>query len=191
MDLAPVFLFADFACPYSYVTELIVRRRAAEVGTTLRPYSFELFPAPVPLPPPVVPRRAVLDLAEPEGVQLRTPPLRPRTAKAHELARLAREHGVEETIRDALYRAYWEEGRDIGRVDVLTELAQRHGIDPSEAKVVLDIDRFTELVRRERDVAAAAGVTETPTVVVGTGASAVAYVGAQPYAAWIEVLRAR
>lgn len=188
MDSEPVFLFADFSCPYSYVTEAMVRRRAVEVGAAMVYYAFELYPAPVPLPLPEAHGPELEQLAGVAGVGIGTPRIRPRTGKAHELARFARERGVEEEVREALYRAYWHDGRDIARVDVLTELAERHGLDRSEAKVVLDIDRYTDAVVLERELAVNAGITETPTVVVGTGDSAVFHIGAQPYAAWVAAL---
>lgn len=179
----PVTVFSDFACPYSYVTEAMLRRMeaAGEIQSTYLAY--ELFPAPAPL------RggggewmEGLQPIADELGLRIRVPPAPVRTAKAHEAAAFARARGVETAMRDALYRAYFVDGRDIARIDVLVELGAALGIDASEMKVVLDVDTWAPRVAAEQDAARRAGVDGTPTVVVGAGDAARWLVGARPYA---------
>jgi predicted DsbA family dithiol-disulfide isomerase len=164
----PLILVADFVCPFSYVTEQGLRRVAT--SSEVRYLAFELYPAPTPLPPVAV-EPAAMEALEPlaveAGVTLRAPGFVARTSKAHEAVRLARPSGHEAELREAIYRAYWQEGLDIGRIDVLTDLAGRAGLDPVQIKVGLDIDALTGEVERDRAAAEQVGIHQTPTLILG------------------------
>jgi predicted DsbA family dithiol-disulfide isomerase len=184
MAAVPVVVFSDFACPFSYVTEAALGRMeaAGEIqGTHL---AYELYPAPAPLPAAMDGgwMDALRPLAEELGMALGVPPAPARTAKAHEAAAFAQARGVGPAMREAIFAAYFGEGRDIARIDVLVELGAALGLDPSELKVVLDVDSLSPRIRAEQDAARRAGVEGTPTVVAGTGDEARWLVGARPYA---------
>ncbi len=94
-------------------------------------------------------------------------PLVPRTRKAAELALFAAERGAFDRVHRILFDAHLSRGLDIGRVDVLVDLAAAAGLDRSEAKAVLDVDRYAAEVDATRLRATELGVTTVPTVVVG------------------------
>lgn len=146
--------------------------------------AFELYPVPAPLPIPEVPARwedALRPLAEAVGIEVHARSYQPRTRKAHEAACFARERGSGVPMRAAIFEAYWNEGRDIGRIDVLVELGVRLGLDRTAMKIELDIDRYADSVLRDRAAAVQAGVEGTPTLFIGTGPDARVLIGAQPY----------
>jgi predicted DsbA family dithiol-disulfide isomerase len=58
----------------------------------------------------------------------------PNTFKAHQLIWLAEKHGVQEGVARDLYRAYFEQGIDIGDSGELEKIAARHGIPPTEVQ---------------------------------------------------------
>jgi predicted DsbA family dithiol-disulfide isomerase len=183
MAAVPVVVFSDFACPFSYVTEAALRRMeaAGEIESTYLAY--ELFPVPAPLPADGGGwMEALRPLADELGLALRVPPAPARTAKAHEAAAFAQARGVGPAMRDAIFAAYFADGRDIARIDVLVELGTALGLDASELKVVLDVDSLAPHIRAEQDAARRAGVEGTPTVVAGTGDEARWLVGARQFA---------
>lgn len=176
-----VLVFSDFTCPFSYVTETALRQLAREVELEVEYRSFELFPAPTRLPSDVDggASEAVRPLAADLGLAVE-PPLRwVRTRKAHEAARLAREHGCEDAFRDGVFAAYFTHGRDIGRIDVLTEIGTGVGLDRSAVKVVLDVDRYTAEVESEQTAARGAGIESTPTLLIRSGGATRGLLGAQ------------
>jgi predicted DsbA family dithiol-disulfide isomerase len=133
---------------------------------------FELRPPPEPLVEVTDPSLSdrwseARRLGDESGVSFAPPRLVPWSRKAHELHLLAREHGVAHEVRLAVYEAYLLEGRDIGRVDVLVELATAAGLDRTETKAVLDVDRLEADVAEIRKRALEAGVTGPPELVVG------------------------
>ena len=108
----------------------------------------------------VVPRAAEL------GLEARLPVVFPRTRKAHEAAHHGRRLGIGTALHDALFRAYFVDARDIGRIDVLVELGESLGIERSSLKVELDIDQYTDAVLAEERAAAELGIRAVPAYVV-------------------------
>jgi predicted DsbA family dithiol-disulfide isomerase len=98
-------------------------------------------------------------------------------------SRLAQELGKwgdlagQPAIHDALYRAYFVDGTDIGSVDVLVGVAKRVGLPANEARRILNERTFRTVVDRDWEHARALGVTGVPTFVAGGRA----VVGAQSY----------
>lgn len=168
MIAPPTVLFVDYADPISWMLELELARVEAETGIEpARRAPFELRPPPQPLiDSSGTWWRARWEegtaLAATLGVQLTTPPLVPWTRKAHELRLHAEEKGMGARTHRALFEAFLHEGRDIGRVDVLVDIAGVLGLEATEAKAVLDVDRFAASVVRSRREAAGLGITEPP-----------------------------
>lgn len=186
-------IFSDFTCPYSYVTEAALRRVAAESGARVRHRAFELYPAPAPLPLDAGMEwaAALAPLAGEAGVELRRPGYRSRTRKAHEAARFAEERGRGDEMRAAIFAAYFAAGRDVGRIDVLVEVGEGVGLDRTELKVVLDVDRYTAAVLADRALAERSGIGSVPALVIGAGPGARLEVGAQSHAALRAALAGR
>ena len=108
-------------------------------------------------------------VAETMGFSLVRPDLVPRSRKAHELLLHAKASELERPALDAIFAAYFLEGRDIGRIDVLIDIATSLGLDLSESKAVLDVDRYEADILTAHQQAIEAGVTSTPALVARTG----------------------
>ena len=89
-----------------------------------------------------------------------------------------------ETIHDALYKAYFVDGRNIGDIDVLVDIAQSFGLDAQSAREVLITRRFKDSVDADWVNSRAIGVTGVPTFVCGQSG----VVGAQPYEILTQLL---
>jgi len=161
-------LWFDYVDPASYLVQLLLGELRAEVQW--RP--LELRPPPSPLLRASDPAwrehlGAMGRLAEEEGVRFHPPTFLPWTRKAHELALHAREKGCFAPIHGAIFDALFQEGRDIGRVDVLVAIGAACGLEQTETRAVLDVDRFAAGVEAERAAAAAMGVRGVPTLTRG------------------------
>ena len=103
---------------------------------------------------------------------------------AQELGKWAdtREGGA--ALHEALYRAYFVEGRNIGDPDVLAALAEDAGLSGEDARAVLAERTFQAAVdadwTRSRDM----GVTGVPTYAAG----GYGVVGAQPYEVLVKLM---
>lgn len=179
MNIQPVHIYFDFIDPLSYLLArelevVLAELRAADGGDTfdVRWTPFELRPPPTPLTTSDDPTLAArwhqaraLEVAA--GLEFRPGHLVPWTRKAHELLLHAATANLQETVRTAIFECWLLEGRDIGRVDVLVELARDAGLDVTETKAVLDVDRFEADVAAAREAALSAGITNTPLLARG------------------------
>lgn len=105
---------------------------------------------------------------------------------AQELAVWGDEAGVTDALHDALYRAYFVDARNLALTDVLVDVAVTVGLDPDEARQVIEHRRYRSVIDTHWDRARNMGVTGVPTFV----ADGSAVVGAQPYEA-LEALMSR
>ena len=165
---APRFYY-DYVDPGSWLVERIVAEAEERLGILVERIPFEVTPPPQPL---VDPRSeawrrfwaGARGMAEEEGVALATPRLVPWTRKAHELALHARAAGRFAEVHGALFAAFLAEGRDLGRVDVLLDVARQAGLDAGAARPVLDVDKHTPEVSEARARAEREGVRGVPTL---------------------------
>ena len=64
----------------------------------------------------------------------------PNTLDAHRLAWLAERQGVQGAVVEALFRAYFTEGRDISNRQTLLDVVAEAGLDRHEAEAMLTSD---------------------------------------------------
>jgi len=96
---------------------------------------------------------------------------------AQELAAWADTQPGGEQIHDALFRAYFVDGRNIGERSVLLESAEASGLSASDAERVLDQRSHRDVVDADWSESRQLGITGVPTFVAGQrGVS-----GCQPY----------
>jgi predicted DsbA family dithiol-disulfide isomerase len=88
------------------------------------------------------------------------------TAAAHQLVHLAADHGLQDTMIERLYRAYFVEQASIFDHDALVVLADGTGVDPAEAAAALRDERYAAAVARDLDAARRLGITGVPFFVI-------------------------
>jgi predicted DsbA family dithiol-disulfide isomerase len=96
---------------------------------------------------------------------------------ALEAAEFAREHGLFDPFHRAVFSAYHAEGRDIGKQEVLREIATAVGLDADGMIDALDEGRYTPRVEEDLAFSHEIGLTGVPAFIIGNRA----IVGAQPY----------
>ncbi len=96
---------------------------------------------------------------------------------AQELGKWAEEKAKGEEFHQAVFRAYFVDGVNIARIEILASLAKKIGLSESEARKVLELRTHREAVDSDWKRSRQMGVTAVPTFVVYQGA----IVGAQPY----------
>jgi len=104
---------------------------------------------------------------------------------AHRLMHLAGAHGKQDMAKERLMRAYFTEGVAIGDRDALVALAADIGLDPEEARAVLDGDEYADAVRADEVLAQRIGIQGVPFFVLDRryGVS-----GAQPAEVLVQAL---
>jgi predicted DsbA family dithiol-disulfide isomerase len=97
--------------------------------------------------------------------------------RAQELSKWAEEKGKGDEIHDALFRAYFVDVKNIGKVEPLVEIAESLGLPGDEAAEVLVSRKYKQAVDEDWRRCAAYGVNAVPTFLAGR----YLMVGAQPY----------
>jgi predicted DsbA family dithiol-disulfide isomerase len=108
------------------------------------------------------------------------------TLKAHELLHYAKARGVQLEAKERLLRAYFVEGRHVGRLEDLAALASEVGLDADDVLRSLREDEYLDAVRADGRAAMDYGIQGVPFFVIDGryGLS-----GAQPAEAFTEALR--
>ncbi len=121
------------------------------------------------------------------GLPLRLPPVQPRSRLAHESAKWAESQNRLEEYIIALFRAFFQFGQDIGKKEVLCQLAIDLGLDPAGLATSLEEGKYTTRVLADQAEAKRIGVNAVPAYVVH---DRIVATGVQTVKALTELLRA-
>ncbi|CAM3453254.1 DsbA family oxidoreductase [Isoptericola cucumis] len=181
-------VWSDVACPWCYIGkrrfETALSRLAEHDGgapeVEIEYHSFELSPdTPVdfdgtateflahhkgiPLETAQQMQDQVTALAAEEGLEYRMGDVRhTKTLKAHELLHLAKAFGKQAEMKERLLRAYFTEGRHVGRVEELADLAAEVGLEREAVVVALEAGTFAEAVADDIARARGFGINGVP-----------------------------
>jgi len=88
------------------------------------------------------------------------------TFDAHRLVHFATSTGKGDDVVEALFRAYFVEGRNVGDHETLAQLAAGAGLQENEVRELLGSGRFAVEVRRDLQTAAQFGINSVPCFVL-------------------------
>jgi predicted DsbA family dithiol-disulfide isomerase len=203
----PVTIYSDVICPWCYIGK---RRFEAALAALQMPERIEISWRPFELNPDMpdqgmerVAYRAAkfgaekarqLDVQMAEtgreaGIAFAFDKMQrtPNTRLAHRLIWQAGREGREaqNEIVNRLFEGYFEEGRDIGKQDVLVAIAKEAGLDAKAAKSALEADHTLEAVLDLEDAGIRMGIRGVPffLLIDKYGVS-----GAQPPEVWQDAL---
>ena len=84
------------------------------------------------------------------------------TMNAHRLSHLAAKHGIQNTMEEALFDAYYTKGKDIGDVETLTEIGVSAGLIKADIDTLFATDEYTDAVKMDQVEAGQIGVQGVP-----------------------------
>jgi predicted DsbA family dithiol-disulfide isomerase len=86
----------------------------------------------------------------------------PNTLDAHRLIWLADQEGLQDAVVQAVFRAYFSEGRDISRIAVLLDVVAEAGLNRDRAEAVLNSDEGLAAIRAAEEQARDEAVQGVP-----------------------------
>lgn len=190
-----IIAYSDYVCPWCYIGLQRIEELQREFPVAVEWRPFELHPETPTTGADLRGRlgssgraRAYRDnillLAHESGLEMRMPMVVANSHLSLEAAEFARDHGGFEAYHRELFHAYFEEGRDIGEVDVLCEIARGCGVDDQGLRQALAdrtyearIDNITRMAREDE-------ILSTPTFLFEGGFR---MTGAQDYAVFRSV----
>ena len=187
-------IYSDVICPWCFVGKRRMEKGLAGRAAIVRWLPFELNPD---MPPGGVERRAYrvrkfgswersLELDAQvgrafagEGLAFHPEKMTrtPNTFDAHRVIWLAGERCVQDAVVEALFRAYFTDGRDLSDRATLAAVAVEGGLDANEVGALLAGDRGAAEVRQREQKGQRLGISGVPFFVIN---GEVALSGAQP-----------
>jgi predicted DsbA family dithiol-disulfide isomerase len=182
-------LYAEITCPWCFVglhrLDKVLHEHFSDVPVDIHHHPVVLLPdapaAGLYIPDLLHSRYGVTDpkaaFARPEaearasgfGLDLSRQPWAYPTQSAHALILGARARGTQHQLAIAITDAYFLDARNIGNVDVLADIAVRHGFDRHEARAIALDAEARRQVEGEVAKSVAAGVRSVPHFDFGPG----------------------
>jgi len=186
---------SDFVCPWCYIGLMEVERLRAEYDVELRFAPYLLDPS---TPPEGKPRKPYTNPGDPPS------PMEERAASlglhfargrtftsnsllAHEAAEFAADSGIDPAaFHHRMFRAYFEDLEDVGKLDVIVAAGVDAGLDGDALREALMKRRYRQEVQDGINWAKEIGVTAVPTFVFD---DKYGFAGAQDYETFVSVAR--
>ena len=108
---------------------------------------------------------------------MRPPKVTPNTMYILEATEYAQRQGKFMEFHHAAYKAYWEDGLDLGDLAVIEGLAQQISLNSTELLEGLESGQYTPAVMEQYQQALGHGIRGIPTFVLGN----LLFTGAHPY----------
>ena len=179
---------SDVSCPWCAIglasLERALQRIGGETPAEIHFQPFELNPQMPPEGQDIVEHIAQKYGATPEQMARNQESIRARGAElgftfdmgrrsrifntfdAHRLLHWAALEGRQHALKRTLLAAYFTEGRNPSDREVLIDVATRVGLDPVQAREVLESDRYAREVRAREQHYAQLGIHAVPSVIV-------------------------
>ena len=168
-------VYSDYVCPFCFFAKKTLDEIAQQEDIEIEWMPFELRPYPTPtLRPednylPKVWKQSVYPMAEAMGVPIRLPSIspQPHTHLAFEGYQFAKIYSLGQRYNERMFKAFFQENRDIGNIEVLVELAEEIGLTASEFKQAL-IERQYQGIHQKalKKAYEELGITVVPSLVI-------------------------
>jgi predicted DsbA family dithiol-disulfide isomerase len=199
---------SDVSCPWCVVglrsLEQALERVAPEVSAQIQFQPFELNPQMPPEGQDIAEHIAQKYGSTPEQMERNREGIRARGAElgftfnmdkrariyntfdAHRLLHWAQLESRQHALKQALFTAYFTDGRNPNDREVLVDVATQVGLDATQAREVLESGRYTDEVREHEQFYAQQGITAVPSVIIN---NKYLIQGGQPVEAFEQALR--
>lgn len=140
-------VYSDYVCPFCFLAKHPFEEAIEDKEIEVEWLPFELRPEPnVPLDPINDPSKLALwekyiyPAIEQHGVKMKLPNVSPHpyTGLAFEGFHFAKVQGKEKEYNDMIFKAFFQEEKNIGELSVLSEIARQIGLDVQEFKETLE-----------------------------------------------------
>jgi len=168
-----VTVVSDYVCPWCFIG-------LTRVEQLERDYDIEVEWAPYELRPNTPPEGIAFErlrgrppytddylvnirvLADAAGIEMADRTLVPNSLPSLKAAEWAREKGVFSQLHRAMFKAYFEESRDIGDLDVLREIATGLGLDADDMVASVQSGRYDDRLEEKLEWSRVAGQGGVP-----------------------------
>ena len=98
---------------------------------------------------------------------MKIPPLQPRTRLAHAAAKWAEDKGRFGLFNSSIFKAFFQDGRDIGKLEILMQIAGEVGLDSDELESEVQKGSYIAKVLEDEELARQVNVRAVPAYASG------------------------
>ena len=175
-----VTLFTDYICPFCYIGDLRLQHLQKDYEVLVNFRFIEIHPD--------TPEQGItvdtlnysdeqwqsmmdglIEMAQEEGIQLAPVRMLANSHRALLLAEAVKQEGREVFYKfnQSLYREYFIDGRNIGDIELLSEIARSSGVSEAVIEKAWNDEKYEKILQMNMSMAVKAGVTATPTFFIG------------------------
>jgi predicted DsbA family dithiol-disulfide isomerase len=175
-----IVMFSDYICPFCYVGFETMRRLKHEFDILLEWRGFQIHPDWPAEGIPAAQARETGDaasrvalwerisaMAEAVGFSIKPPAVLTNSRAALAATEFARESGRDEALEERIYRAYFNDGVNIGDAQIVARLAGEAGLDAVEVADAIKSPRYEMRLKNNSLAAHQRGVSGVPTFFIG------------------------
>jgi len=181
-------VYSDYICPFCFIGNDRAERLEKEFDIDVEWKGFEIHPETPKEGSTLedmgidkgyieVAIASVKSLADDAGLTIKFPSRISNSRLALEISEFAKKKGRFNEFHGAVFKAYWQEGRDIGDKEFLFDIAEKAGLNLEELRGYLERGEARGKLREYLGEVRRYGITGVPTFMIGGKM----VVGAQPY----------
>lgn len=167
-------VWSDYVCPFCYLQLSVLEQLQQSYGERLEFnwHAFELRPDPIAMLDPNADylraawSRSVLPMADKRQVVMKMPTVQPRSRKVLQAAAFARTAGRFADFHKGAFKAFFEDGLDIGETPTLLELGNTVGLDRGALEAALIASEYEKIVLDDQALAQKLGLRAVPVVLL-------------------------
>ena len=190
-----IIVYSDYICPFCYVGFYRIKKLNEEFDFEVEWRSFELHPE--------TPKSGVLvddlpfakeylemvminvkRLADEVGIKFTFSGKLPNSRLALFVSEFARKMGKFNEFHELIFDTYWKDGKDIGDLTLLLDLAGSIGLDKNELLDYIESGEPLNILKKTHSELGNIRITGVPTFIIGDRV----IVGAQPYEVFQKVI---
>jgi predicted DsbA family dithiol-disulfide isomerase len=191
-----VIVYSDYICPFCYIGFHRIKKLKEKFNLDVEWQPFELHPEipkeglvidKMPLPRDYLEMALanVKRLADEDGLELKFSDKWPNSRLALFISEFARSKGKFDEFHILVLDAFWKEGKDIGDLSLLLNLAESIGLDKEKILKYIESDEPLTKLREALTKLSGYGISGVPTFFIGDRI----VVGAQPYEVFEQVIK--
>jgi len=190
-----VIVYSDYICPFCYIGFHRIEKLKEKYNLDVEWEPFELHPETpkegfkmeglsFPRDYLEMVMANVKRLADEDGLNLKFTGTLPNSQLAMYISEFARVKGVFDEFHKLVFNSYWLEGKDIGDLSLLLDLAESVGLNKEEIIIYIKSDEPVNRLKKNMFELGRRGINGVPTFLIGDQF----VIGAQPYEVFQRVI---